>query len=79
MDSLFLRKNEGRLKGSDESLAIEYGVCVVTLIGDEMKNSFGAVSTAIAAIPKINIERRILAPHTSQTVLVVEEKILMPQ
>jgi aspartate kinase len=74
LDSAFLRKNEERLKGFDENLAIEYGVGVVTLIGDRMKNSSGVASTAIAAIPEINIKRGIFAPHTSQIILVVEEK-----
>ncbi len=74
LDSKFLRKNEERLKGFDENLTIEDGVGVVTLIGDRMKNSPGVASIAIGAIPEINIKRGIFAPHTSQIILVVEEK-----
>ncbi len=73
LDSDFLRKNEERLKGFDEDLSIEYGVGVVTLIGDGMKYSSGVASIAIGAIPQINIKRGIFAPHTSQIILVVEE------
>jgi aspartate kinase len=74
LDSKFLRKNEERLKGFDENLTIEHGVGVVTLIGDRMKDSPGVASIAIGAIPEINIKRGIFAPHTSQIILVVEEK-----
>jgi len=74
LDSEFIRKYEERLKGFDENLTIEYGVGVVTLIGDRMKDSPGVASIAIGAIPKINIKRGIFAPHTSQIILVVEEK-----
>jgi len=74
LDSEFLRKHEERLKGFDENLTIEYGVGVVTLIGDRMKDSPGVASIAIGAIPGINIKRGIFAPHTSQIILVVEEK-----
>ncbi|MGQ9513755.1 MAG: amino acid kinase family protein [Thermoproteota archaeon] len=74
LDSEFLRRNEERLRGFDENLKIEYGVGVVTLIGDRMKDSPGVASIAISAIPKINIKRGIFAPHTSQIILVVEEE-----
>jgi len=74
LDSEFLRKYEERLKGFDENLTTEYGVGVVTLIGDGMKDSPGVASIAIGAIPEINIKRGIFAPHTSQIILVVEEK-----
>jgi len=74
LDSKFLRKHEERLKGFDENLTIEYDVGVVTLIGDRMKDSPGVASIAIGAIPQINIKRGIFAPHTSQIILVVEEK-----
>ncbi len=74
LDSEFLRKNEERLKGFDEELTIEYGVGVVTLIGDGMKYSSGVASIAIGAIPHINIKRGIFAPHTSQIILLVDEK-----
>ncbi len=74
LDSEFLRKNEEKLKGFDENLKIEYGLGVVTLIGDKMKDSAGVASTAISAIQGINIKRGIFAPHTSQIIIVVEEK-----
>jgi aspartate kinase len=74
LDSDFLKKNEERLKGFDENLKVEYGLGVVTLIGDRMKNSPGVASLAIGAISGINIKRGIFAPHTSQIILVVEEK-----
>jgi len=74
LDSEFLRKHEERLKGFDENLTIEYGVGVVTLIGDGMKDSPGVASIAIGAIPEINIKRANFAPHTSQIILVVGEK-----
>ena len=73
LDSKFLQKNQERLKGFDENLTTEYGVGVVTLIGDGMKYSSGIASIAIGAIPQINIKRGIFAPHTSQIILVVEE------
>jgi len=74
LDSDFLRKNEEKLRGFDETLKIEYGLGVVTLIGDKMKNSAGIASVAIGAISGINIKRGIFAPHTSQIIIVVEEK-----
>ena len=74
LDSDFLKKNEEKLKGFDENLRIEYGLGVVTLIGDRMKDSPGVASLAISAISGINIKRGILAPHTSQIIIVVEEK-----
>ncbi len=74
LDSDFLKKNEEKLKGFDENMKIEYGLGVVTLIGDRMKDSPGVASLAISAISGINIKRGIFAPHTSQIILVVEEK-----
>ena len=74
LDSDFLMKYEEKLKGFDENLRIEYGLGVVTLIGDRMKDSPGVASLAISAISGINIKRGILAPHTSQIIIVVEEK-----
>jgi aspartokinase len=74
LDSDFLKKNEEKLKGFDEDLKVDYGLGVVTLIGDRMKNSPGVASTAISAIQGINIKRGIFAPHTSQIIIVVEEK-----
>jgi len=74
LDSDFIRKNEEKLKGFDENLKVEYGLGVVTLIGDRMKDSPGVASLAIGAISGINIKRGIFAPHTSQIILVVEDK-----
>jgi aspartate kinase len=74
LDSDFLRKSEEKLKGFDENLKVDYGLGVVTLIGDKMKDSPGVASLAISAISGINIKRGIFAPHTSQIILVVEEK-----
>lgn len=74
LDSDFLKKNEKKIKGFDGNLTIEYGLGVVTLIGDRMKDSPSVASIAIGAIPKINIKRGIFAPHTSQIILVVDEK-----
>jgi aspartokinase len=74
LDSDFLKKNEEKLKGFDENLKVDYGLGVVTLIGDRMKSSPGIASLAISAISGINIRRGIFAPHTSQIILVVEEK-----
>jgi aspartokinase len=74
LDSEYLKKNEEKLKGFDEDLKIEYGLGVVTLIGDKMKTSPGVASTAIGSIKGINIKRGIFAPHTSQIIIVVEDK-----
>jgi aspartate kinase len=74
LDSDFLKKNEEKIKGFDEKMRINYGLGVVTLIGDRMKDSPGVASLAINAISGINIKRGIFAPHTSQIILVVEEK-----
>jgi aspartate kinase len=74
LDSDFLRRNEEKLKGFDENLRVEYGLGVVTLIGDRMKDSPGVASIAIGAITGINIKRAIFAPHTSQIIIVVEDK-----
>jgi aspartokinase len=78
LDADFLKKNEEKLKGFDEDLKIDYGLGVVTLIGDRMKDSPGVASLAIGAISGINIKRGIFAPHTSQIILVVEEKNINP-
>jgi aspartate kinase len=74
LDSEFIRKNEEKLKGFDENLKIEHGLGVVTLIGDRMKDSAGVASIAIGAISGINIKRGIFAPHTSQIIIVVDQK-----
>jgi aspartate kinase len=74
LDAEFLRKNEEKLKGFDENMKIEYGLGVVTLIGDRMKDSPGVASLAMSSISGINIKRGVFAPHTSQIILVVEER-----
>ena len=74
LDSDYLKKHEEKMKGFDEDMKIEYGLGVVTLIGDRMKDSPGVASLAISAISGINIKRGIFAPHTSQIIIVVEEK-----
>jgi aspartate kinase len=74
LDSDFLKKNEEKLRGFDNQLKIEYGLGVVTLIGDQMRNSPGIASIAISSIQGINIKRGIFAPHTSQIIIVVEDK-----
>ncbi|MCW4010301.1 MAG: hypothetical protein NWF05_06740 [Candidatus Bathyarchaeota archaeon] len=74
LDSDYLKKNEEKLKGFDEELHVEYGLGVVTLIGDRMKDSHGVASIAISAIQGLNIKRGIFAPHTSQIIIVVEEE-----
>ncbi len=74
LDSDFLQKNEEKLKGFDKDLKVDYGYGVVTLIGDKMKDSPGVASTAIGAIEGINIKRGIFAPHTSQIIIVVEDR-----
>jgi aspartate kinase len=73
LDSDYLKKNEEKLKGFDEHLKVEYGLGVVTLIGDRMKNSHGVASIAISAIQGLNIKRGIFAPHTSQIIIVVQD------
>ncbi|MGA2387093.1 MAG: hypothetical protein ABSG33_11260 [Candidatus Bathyarchaeia archaeon] len=74
LDADFLKKNEEKLKGFDEKMKIDYGLGVVTLIGDRMKDSPGVASLAMSSISGINIKRGVFAPHTSQIILVVEEK-----
>ena len=70
-DADFVRKNEERLRSFDKKMKVEYGLGVVTLVGDEMKNTPGIASIAINSIPKINVKRGVFAPHTSQIILVV--------
>jgi len=74
LDADFLRKAEEKLKRFDEKMRFEYGLGVVTLIGDRMKDSPGVASMAISSLSGINIKRGVFAPHTSQIILVVEEK-----
>ena len=70
-DAEFVRKNEERLRSFDKEMKFDYGVGIVTLVGDQMKNTPGVASIAINSIPKINIKRGVFAPHTSQIILVV--------
>ena len=70
-DAEFVRKNEERLRSFDKEMRVDYGVGIVTLVGDKMKNTPGVASIAINSIPRINIKRGIFAPHTSQIILVV--------
>jgi aspartate kinase len=73
-DAEFVRKNEERLRTFDKEMRVEYGLGIVTLVGDKMKDTPGVASTAINSIPRINIVRGIFAPHTSQIILVVNGK-----
>ncbi|MEM3595223.1 MAG: hypothetical protein QXL25_01350 [Candidatus Bathyarchaeia archaeon] len=73
-DAEFVKKHEEQLKSFDKMMHVEYGVGLVTLIGDRMKDSPGVASIAIGAIPNINIKRGIFAPHTSQIILVVKDE-----
>ena len=74
LDSSYLKRSEEKLKGFDPDLRVEYGLGVVTLIGDRMKDSHGVASIAVSAIKGLNIKRGIFAPHTSQIIIVVEEE-----
>jgi len=71
-DADFVRKNEERLRSFDKEMKFEYGVGIVTLVGDKMKDTPGVASIAINSIPRINIKRGVFAPHTSQIILVVD-------
>jgi aspartokinase len=73
LDEGFIRGRMERLRGFDEEIQVEYGLGVVTLIGDRMRDSPGIASIAIGSLPKINIKRAVFAPHTSQIILVIEE------
>ncbi|MBS7622577.1 aspartate kinase [Candidatus Bathyarchaeota archaeon] len=70
----FVRRHESQLRSFDKDMVIEYGVGIVTLIGDKMKDSAGTASIAVGSIPDINIKRGVFAPHTSQIILVLEEE-----
>ncbi|MGA3297389.1 MAG: hypothetical protein ABSD41_08055, partial [Candidatus Bathyarchaeia archaeon] len=73
LDANFVRRNETRLRSFDKEMKLEYGLGTVTLVGDKMRDTPGVASIAINAIPKTNIRRGVLAPHTSQIMLVVNE------
>ena len=70
-DADFVRKNEERLRSFDKEMKFDYGVGIVTLVGDKMKNTPGVASIAINSILRINIKRGVFAPHTSQIILVM--------
>lgn len=74
LDGNFIKRNEENFKNFDQEIEIEYNVGVVTLIGDRMRYSPGVASIAIGAIPNINIKRAVFAPHTSQIIIVLDEK-----
>lgn len=74
LDADFVKRHEGQLKSFDNETRIEYGLGIVTLIGDKMRDSSGVASIAIGSIPDIEIKRGLFAPHTSQIILVVNEK-----
>ncbi|WP_455368043.1 amino acid kinase family protein [[Eubacterium] cellulosolvens] len=73
LEDQFVKQHEEQIRGFNSSLEIEYGIGVVTLIGDKMKNSAGIASIAIGSIPHINIKRGVFAPHTSQIILALKE------
>ncbi|WP_455279494.1 amino acid kinase family protein [[Eubacterium] cellulosolvens] len=73
LDADFIRRHENQLRSFDRAMSVEYGLGIVTLIGDKMSVSPGVASMAIGSIPHINIKRGIFAPHTSQIILVVAE------
>ena len=74
LDAEFVRKNEKQLRSFDREMRVEYGLGIVTLIGDKMSASPGIASAAIRSIPNINIRRAVFAPHTSQIILVLNQE-----
>ena len=76
LDADFVRKHEEQFKTFDKEMRVEYGLGIVTLVGDKMRNSAGVASIAIGSIPDINIKRGVFAPHTSQIILVVNEEAI---
>ena len=74
LDANFVRGHEEQLRSFDKDMIVEYGIGIVTLIGDKMKTSAGTASIAIGSIPDINIRRGVFAPHTSQIILIVNEE-----
>jgi aspartate kinase len=73
LDANFVRKYEKQLRSFDKEMQVEYGVGIVTLVGDKMRTSPGIASKAIHSIPNINIKRGVFAPHTSQVILILNE------
>lgn len=74
LNANFVRRHEEQLKSFDKEMNVEYGLGIVALIGDKMRNSPGVASISIGAIPDINIKRGVFAPHTSQIILVLNEQ-----
>jgi aspartate kinase len=73
LEGEFVKQYEERIRNFDNELEIEYGIGVVTLIGDKMKDSPGIASIAVGSIPHMNIKRGVFAPHTSQIILALKE------
>lgn len=73
-DASFLYSKQKQLNQLDPDIQIQDHVGIVTLIGDRMRSHPGVASTAISAIPHINIKRAVFLPHSSQIILVVEEQ-----
>jgi aspartate kinase len=73
LEGEFVKQYEERIRNFDNELEIEYGIGIVTLIGDKMKNSPGIASIAVGSIPHMNIKRGVFSPHTSQIILALKE------
>ena len=73
LEGEFVKQYEERIRNFDNELEIEYGIGIVTLIGDKMKDSPGIASIAVGSIPHMNIKRGVFAPHTSQIILALRE------
>ncbi len=73
LNSHLVRRYEPQIRKFDENVKVRYGVGIVALIGDRMKDSPGIASVAIGSIPHINIIRGVFAPHTSQIILAINE------
>jgi len=63
LDADFVKRHEGQLKSFDNETRIEYGLGVVTLIGDKMRDSSGVASIAIGSIPDIKIKRGLCSSY----------------
>ena len=74
LDADFVKRNRKQLRSFDKEMKVEYGLGIVTLIGDRMRTSSGIASIAIRSIPNINIRSGIFAPYTSQIILVLNEQ-----
>lgn len=74
LDANFVKRNEKQLRSFDKEMKVEYGLGIVTLVGDKMRASPGIASMAMRSIPDLNIKRGVFAPHTSQVILVLYEQ-----